>query len=391
MLPAILCDDLPPRSKSAESPSPSASNGSNTSKFILYLEPAATSSFKSVLNETSQAVVCEHGADSTHCYPPHVSLTSFFSCPPHLVAALKDEVLNYMMEKLEDLQQWEEGYPDCWTDGCSTAPSSYCKSPLMRAKSVGFGNRLRAGSDSFLIPTTPSMASCAFTPKLSPVSDTSEATTVPCSDDSYSGPLPPLTPLSPDRLRGGRCLSNTHIELGREGTDEALPHEASMSGMLVHYSSHPILPSCVGVGGFSPLHPFVPWDYSSTSGHPPRLQKLPVKVNKALATHDGYAILPIESRWVKDLVDDWADRVQRRTSRAIRIRTKRANHISLACKRDTDTLHQILKLYERVHEYAIGCDWDIVLYELVSSSTCFVREGQHQFKEVARLRWIATS
>lgn len=60
-------------------PQPAQTHTDDSATLILYLEPNKNSNLHRFLCDKSRKVINRFGADSSHCYTPHCSLTSFFS------------------------------------------------------------------------------------------------------------------------------------------------------------------------------------------------------------------------------------------------------------------------------------------------------------------------
>ncbi|ESS31240.1 hypothetical protein TGVEG_275450 [Toxoplasma gondii VEG] len=87
--PSFASSSSPPSPISATFSSPSSSAASSSGRrdaetgggsYILYLEPSPSSPLHRVLDDNAKKVAEIWGPDPAHCYPPHCSLSGFFTC-----------------------------------------------------------------------------------------------------------------------------------------------------------------------------------------------------------------------------------------------------------------------------------------------------------------------
>ncbi|CBZ54864.1 conserved hypothetical protein, partial [Neospora caninum Liverpool] len=106
-------------SSSTSCPSPSSSSSASSSgrpepaeagggPYILYLEPSPASPLHRILDDRARKVAEIWGPDPAHCYPPHCSLSGFFTCAD--IDAVKQSLISLFRETLAETASGTEAW-----------------------------------------------------------------------------------------------------------------------------------------------------------------------------------------------------------------------------------------------------------------------------------------
>lgn len=333
--PYVACNRSPSASPNYMTSTKVPHDNQSATSYILYLEPSKTSSLREYLEEAQTRVSETFGADRSHCYEPHCSLTGFFPAPADadIVEIINEELKSFMHDHRSSndavklpIKADKENKHHLYN-----SHASVCHHASKQVKKNSYRS-------TFVLQKPRATSSMTAKQRAK----------------SYAGHIELLTALF--------ALQN------RFNMISPAPH----SEMLLTCSYNYLRQQKISV---------------------PEAVKGEVTVNPVTCTPDGYVILPLEcGDWLKNLINRIIKRVQDRCG--VAIRQKRADHISLACNRSSEQQTKIAEAYHHITSHLCGgapVEWDLVLSCLVKRSSSFECEGKHQFQECIRLSWVACS